>query len=189
MRGRDLRRLQAARRRLGHRLDGRGLVGLERAQRDALGKSLGGREQHLRAALVGNGYRCGHGLGKVNAKRGDESNGIAICEPCGSHRKDTAALSSRWRQGSVFLLDAGDIIDGLEPFFAEAARRTEKPRDLDVAKDGSSDADIVSGPIGADLARDSNDIGGFALWAPLGISHETRPRRGVQPEQEAVSVN
>jgi hypothetical protein len=71
----------------------------------------------------------------------------------------------------VFLLDPGDIVGGLDPFFAKAARAAKKSCYLNGIKDGHSDHDVVSGAKGANGAWDLNDVGGLTLWAGLGISH------------------
>jgi hypothetical protein len=81
--------------------------------------------------------------------------------------------------GKVFLLNTGDIVGGLDPFFAKAARGAKISRYLDGTKDGCSDDDIVSGAKGANLAWDSNGVGGLTLWARLGISHGDPRQRGA----------
>jgi hypothetical protein len=80
--------------------------------------------------------------------------------------------------GRICLLEAGNIVGGLDPFFAKAASGAEIPCYLDGSKDGRSDDDVVSGTKGTTLARDSNDVGGSTLWARLGILHGDPRQRG-----------
>ena len=85
------------------------------------------------------------------------------------------------RSASVFLLELGEVVGGVHPFLDEAARGTEIPRHLDGANDSSSDHNVVSCAITTDVAWDSNDVGGLALWARLGSSHIGPCHRGVRP--------
>jgi hypothetical protein len=75
------------------------------------------------------------------------------------------------------LLDTGDIVSGVDPFFDEAASGTETPRYLDGAEERHSGENIVG--VGVVLP-DFNDVSGLTLWARLGILHAAPRQRGVR---------
>jgi len=77
----------------------------------------------------------------------------------------------RLNVGTIFLFELGDIVGGIDPFFAEAASGTEIARYLDSTKEGCSSRNIISHAKGANFAGYPKDFGLTTLCAYLRISH------------------
>jgi hypothetical protein len=80
------------------------------------------------------------------------------------HEVDKAVRFAIGDLGRVFLLDLGDVVRGVDPFFHEAASATQTPCYFDGTEEGPSGEDIVGIRV---FLPDFNEVGGSTLWARL----------------------